>query len=847
MPEPNRSLDELTARSAMLSLWAAGAIVGLPALARPESAAYYLSLSAVLFAAAVGLHLTRRRMSNRMLARVILLTGSFVGLFAAIVTGGTESPAYQSYAVVVIGSAWLVFEPAAASLAVAVTVAAGPALIWAGQAGWLPTPWVRHTTWSRWLTAAAACTLFAVVQRLELKRLRTAVEAAQAELTRREHAQVEVARGEARYAEVVSTVPGVVYEYEIRPDGSRAFTFVSDGARWMFGVSPEEALRNADAILGLVVPESQADLEASIARSIETLTPWQFEGGVVTPQGDAKWLRAHSLPTTLPDGTVRWHGVLTDVTASRRVEQSLREAEATLNTSLSLVQAALESTADGILIVDAEGKVTGYNQKFLALWRIPQALADTRDDRQLLSHVLDQLVDPGAFLAKVDELYERTEAISFDTLFFKDDRCFERYSQPQMVDGVSVGRVWSFRDVSARVADEQRRKALEQQLQHSQKMEALGTLSGGIAHDFNNLLSVIIGQAELAQLPDLDLEERRDSINEILEAGERASDLVRQIREFSQPRPPERSTVILSTVVQNAIDLLRSTFPRSIEVRTDLAPDVMMSADPTQLQQVVTNLAVNARQAIGEGNGRIDITLALVGQDALPPGFSGPMTDDYACLAVADTGHGMVADVIPRIFEPFFTTKEAGRGSGLGLAVVHGIVQRHGGAVEVESASGQGSCFRVYFPAHTARPVPHTEARELAAAVATAGERRHLLVVDDDERVARVMALGLERMGYVVTVRTDPTAAVALFSESPAAFDLVVTDLSMPKLSGIDLARQILAIRPGTALVLVTGFSAKLTPERARDLGFRQLVHKPTTLSSLAEAVHRALGVSDDL
>ena len=845
MAAPNRPFEVLTAQSALRSLWAAAVIVGLPAIAKPESAAYYLSLSGLLLAAAVAIQLTRHRLPPRQLSRLVLATGSTAGLFAAFVTGGADSPAYQSYAIVVVGGAWLVLDPLGAVVAAAITIAVGPALIWADHAGVLPAPWVVHSTWSRWATAAAACALLAVVQRLEFRRLRTAVDTAQVQLARAEQAQIDVARERSRYADVVSTVPGVVCEFEVRLDGSRAFTFMSGGAQRMFGVAPEEALHDANAIFRLVAPEWRPLLEASIAHSCATLEPWEIEGQVITTQGEAKWLRGQALPTRMPDGTLRWHGVLTDNTSSRRNAQSLREAEASLKTSLSLVHATLESTADGLIAVNRQGQVTGYNQKFLTLWQIPSAVAEARDDRQLLEHVKDQLIDGPAFLEKVRQIYGHPDSVSFDTLFFKDGRCFERYSQPQVVDDVSVGRVWSFRDVSERVAEEERRRKLEQQLHQSQTMEALGTLSAGIAHDFNNLLTVIIGRSELAQARTPDASEHDGHLRDVLEAARQASDLVRQIREFSQPHLATRAVVRVAEVVGPALDLLRSSFPPAIDVRILLDPHVAIVADRSQLQQVVTNLAVNARQAIGDRAGRIEIALDVVGPDRLPVGFEFPVSDAYAHLSVCDTGSGIPADALAHVFEPFFTTKDVGRGRGLGLAVVHGIVQRHGGAVTVESDPGNGACFRVLLPVYSGQTTSEPSGDGAPTEPATPRLRR-VLVVDDDERVAKVMAGLVAFLAHEATIRTDPVDALALFRGDPGYFDLVLTDLSMPQLSGLELGRQIFAIRPDAAVVLLTGFSADLTLDQVRAMGFRELVHKPITLASLADLLHRAWRAEGD-
>ena len=579
--------DDLTARSAVTCLWFAGAIVMVPALAVPASARFYVFEAAMLLSGAGMLTWLRPRLRPRVITGLTLALMAIVTGSAMWVTGGTASPALRSYAVAIVGGYWLVLGPTGATAATLITVAAMAAVTWADTHGLLPAPWVVHTPWSLWLTTAASCALLAVMQRLEVHRVRAAFATAQTELKRSEQAERQAALSERRFAEVVATVPGVVYGFEVGPDGAQRFTFVSEGARRLFGCAPEPLVGDASTIFAMIDPPSQLPaLAASIAHSHATLEPWEFDGTIRAVDGTSKWVRGHSLPTRHPDGTVRWHGVLTDISARRTAEEALRESQAALKRSLSLLQSAFDSTADGLLVVAPDGRVTGYNEKFVSLWRMPQAVLDTRDDQALLRHAVSQLVEPEAFLASVQSLYERPDAVSFDTLRLADGRCFERYSQPQSLDGAVVGRVWSFRDVTARLDEEQRRAELEHQLQHAHTLEALGTLSGGIAHDFNNLLMVIMGHAE-ASAGEVDETVRQQGLKTITEASLRASALVQQIREFSQPRPTARVVLAASDTIGSVLQLLRTTMPKSIELVVTLTPHVTMFANATQVQQVV--------------------------------------------------------------------------------------------------------------------------------------------------------------------------------------------------------------------------------------------------------------------
>ncbi len=836
-----REFDVRAARAALACLWLAVGIVLLLIVVVPSSAPFLLIVAGGLVVLAAALTALRQRLSPRLVSRVILGAAAAALTVAAWYTGGPESPSFRSYAVAIVGASWLILAPRAAALATIGALGLMAALTYAGTQQWLPPTRIVHTPWTLWLTTAASASLLAVMLRLNVGRVDAALAAAELELARSNEAHRLAAQSERRFAEVVATVPGVVYEFQIDAGGTLRFTFVSEGARRLFDVDPAALVADAGILFAMVEPPSQLQaLRDSIARAHATLESWEIDGVVRTPAGRERWIRGQAVPTVYADGSVRWHGVLSDISARRRAEQALSESRQALRRSLSLLQSAFDSTADGLLVVSADGRVTDYNQKLVSLWRVPDSVIATKDDQQLLAHAMSQLVEPDAFMSGVQHLYQHPEAVSFDTLLLKDGRCFERYSQPQVLDGAVVGRVWSFRDVTARLDEERRRAELEDQLQQAHTLEALGTLSGGIAHDFNNLLTVIMGHAEAALL-DSDEAHRRDSLQTIGEACVRASELVRQIREFSQPRPAERAVLTVAEGIGSAIQLLRTTMPKSVDLAVTLDPTVTMFANATQVQQVVTNLIVNAAQAIGSGAGRISVTLDEVPGGEAPPTVPGTPAGRYARLTVRDTGRGIAAEVLPRIFDPFFTTKTASPGSGLGLAVVQGIVRRHAGAIAVESTPGSGTTVRVYWPALAPDVAAPRPAPPAVSAVPVAGDGRRILVVDDEPAIARVVAESLRRAGYVVVAATDPREARRLFMADPLAFDAVLSDVAMPNLSGVDLGREMLARRPDVPIVLFTGYSAEFGPDDARAIGFRAVLSKPVTTAVLAEALHRAL------
>ncbi|MEA3213749.1 MAG: hypothetical protein QOE70_6806 [Chthoniobacter sp.] len=386
-------------------------------------------------------------------------------------------------------------------------------------------------------------------------------------------------------------------------------------------------------------------------------------------------------------------------------------------------------------------------------------------------------------------------------------------------------------------ADIAERIRLEEHLRHAHKMEAIGALAGGIAHDFNNILAGIVGFADLIDHEIGDAEAVRTNIRHILHAGERARQLVQKILTFSRQQEQERRPIKLQPVVQEALDLMRASLPTTIELQVRLeaaAPTVL--ADATQVHQVVTNLGTNAWHAIGDQPGRVEFELSPFEVDAdLAHAHPDLRIGRYVRLTVRDSGCGMPPATLNRIFEPFFTTKDPGRGTGLGLAVVHGIMKSNDGAIMVYSDPGHGTTFNLFFPALELDP-PALGEHDLPL---VAGHGQPILFIDDEPVLATLGERYLTRLGYAPCTATDPVVALAQFAAGQ--FAAVVTDLTMPQMSGLELGRQIMQLRPGLPLILTTGFSASLDVEKARSLGFRDLLIKPYTMNALGQALHRAL------
>ena len=415
--------------------------------------------------------------------------------------------------------------------------------------------------------------------------------------------------------------------------------------------------------------------------------------------------------------------------------------------------------------------------------------------------------------------------------------------QPHAYDEQALQLVESVSNqISGAIANAQHyaaRKRLESQLQQAQKMEAMGTLAGGIAHDFNNLLAVVIGYTELLSL-DLNAEtETQSYTQEILTACRRAKALVQQILTFSRQRDPERRPVPLHRVVNETLQLLRASLPTTVafECRVDPQSGFVM-ADPTQMHQVLMNLCANAEHAMRQHGGVLTVCLEAVGLDAAfaaqhPPLRSGP----HVRLTVRDTGHGIAPEVRERIFDPFFTTKAVGEGTGMGLAVAHGIITNHDGAILLDSEPDGGSTFTIYLPQWTTPASPEDSQAD--------GEppsgRGHILFVDDEAALTRAGQTMLMRLGYRVTAYTDSYEAYTCFRAAPNTFDLVITDQTMPKMTGEMLSQQLRHIRRDIPIILCTGFSHVITKETALNTGINAFLQKPLTMHELGATVQRVL------
>ena len=387
---------------------------------------------------------------------------------------------------------------------------------------------------------------------------------------------------------------------------------------------------------------------------------------------------------------------------------------------------------------------------------------------------------------------------------------------------------------------EEEREKLETQLRQAQKLEAIGTLAGGIAHDFNNILAAIMGYTEMALADIPGTVSAHQDLEQVLTATLRAKDLVKHILTFSrQGEAQARQPIAVAPIIKEALKLLRASLPTTIEFRRRISEKSgNVVGDPTQLHQVVVNLCTNAAHAMRETGGVLEVTLGRIELDALSAGVhDGLKSGSFVKLTVKDTGHGMDQATLERIFDPYFTTKAVGEGTGLGLAVIGGIVKRHEGAISVQSVPGKGTVFEILLPSIEQKSSEQME----NGLQMLPGATERILFVDDEEALATLGEKMLVQLGYHVTARTNSSEAIELFRVVPDAFDLVITDYTMPRMNGAELAREILQIRSDIPIVLCTGYSEMVNEQTAKAMGIRAFVMKPLSRRNIAEVIRAVL------
>ena len=582
--------------------------------------------------------------------------------------------------------------------------------------------------------------------------------------------------------------------------------------------------------------------------------PFLLVSGTVGEEVAVESIKAGAADYLMKQNLIRFVPAVARALRDAAERRAMRRAEAVLREQRSLLGMIYDNTSDALVLhtwdpLAAAWKLTSVNRATLLM---AGALGRTVAEADLLSRRLEEVAralwpaDPAEADGVLDDFYQAAETgrprMREAQLGLGDGEPV--FAELTLIpffgpDGNSRHLLAVVRDITARRRAEAARREVEARLAQSRKMEALGQLAGGVAHDFNNILAGILGFADMIRRTAADPAVTGFG-QEIVQAAKRARDLVKQILMFSRRQPGERRPVKLPDVVTEALQLVRGSAPPAIQVTTHLDADApYILADATQLHQVVMNLCTNAVQAMGDAGGELLVTVGAVHVDAEfarrhPPLRGG----ECVRLTIADTGPGMPQGVMDRLFEPFFTTKAPGVGTGLGLSVVHGVVQNHEGAIAVESRPGAGTTFEVYLPAVGA-PSGFGE-MPVSDKVATPAKGRRVLFVDDEASITRLAAVMLKSLGHTATTFGKPADGLAALRADPTGFDLVITDLTMPGMTGVDLARGIRQVRADIPIILSSGYADEVPEETLRALGIVEVLPKPFQMQALGAAVARA-------
>jgi PAS domain S-box-containing protein len=513
----------------------------------------------------------------------------------------------------------------------------------------------------------------------------------------------------------------------------------------------------------------------------------------------------------------------------REEVEDRKRAEKALSASEEKYRLLFENANDAIFIAQ-DGVIKFPN---------PQVLKMTRYTKEELAKIpFINLIHPEDRDLVLERHKRRLTGEEFPMTY--SFRVVNKFGQELWVQINAAAITWEDRPATINfLRDITEQMHLEQQIQQSQKMESIGTLAGGIAHDFNNILTLIIGYTQMTQLEFPKESQNWQDLQEVLLAAYRATDLARQILSFSRQTEKAIQPVRVQDIIRESLKLLRPSIPSTITILESIDQQCQpVMADPTQMHQILMNLCTNAYYAMRNSGGTLAITLSEI---AVNPGdIVGNINvrkGEYLHLEVSDTGTGIMPEVLDRIFEPYYTTKPKGEGTGLGLAVVHGIVTGHRGDITVYSEIGKGTTFNVYLPVTAADQIPD----EMLLQKATAGGSERIMLVDDDSVIIKLEKKHLESLGYQVTALTSGVEAIEVFNAAPEAVDLVITDMTMPKMTGAELAQTLLKIRPDLPIILCTGYSSLIDRESALALGIRQYLMKPLSVNDLARTVRQIL------
>ncbi|MBW2603039.1 MAG: DUF3365 domain-containing protein [Deltaproteobacteria bacterium] len=635
------------------------------------------------------------------------------------------------------------------------------------------------------------------------------------EISERLQAETAMRESEEKYRLLIKNLPGIVY----RGYRDWSMEFIDNKIEQITKYTADEFNTRkiiwSDIVFQKDIQAASVDFHKALKTKNQS---YVREYRIKAKDNSVYWIQDRGQIVSNGKGTEYISGVFYDITKQKRTEEE----------SL-LLATAIEHAAESVIISNKSGTTQYVNPAFEQLSGFSREELVGQDLRIFRSDKNDD-----AFYKAMWEVISKGNIWSGHiTNRIKDNTLRELETKISPVLNRS-GEIVSFVSVNRDVTQE---KVLEAQLQQAHRMQSIGTLAGGIAHDFNNILSAIIGYTELT----VDYLEKDslpyNNLQEVLEAGNRAKDLINQILTFSRQSEQDFKPLQLKLIINDVLKLIRATFPSSIEIRKDLTSDAAILGDQIKIHQILMNLCTNASHAMQKKDGVLRVSLSEVELDAtfivkhfdIKPGF-------YLKLTVSDTGHGMSASLMERIFDPFFTTKGKSKGTGMGLSMVLGIVKSHNGSIHVYSEPGEGSTFNIYLPIIE----NYLEQKIKAEKPIPTGTER-ILFVDDEEPLIDIGKKLLVSLGYDVTTRINSLEAFELFKTRSDAFDLVITDLTMPNMIGDKLAEKIMTIRPDIPVILCTGFSDRITEEKAKGMGIKAFIMKPLIRKDLAETIRKVL------
>jgi PAS domain S-box-containing protein len=514
-------------------------------------------------------------------------------------------------------------------------------------------------------------------------------------------------------------------------------------------------------------------------------------------------------------------------------EGKLRQAEEALKESEEQYRAVVDNIGDYIMRYDKNFRHIYANRLALEATGLPieQYIGKTHREMGFPDHLCELWKKNITLVFGTG----KQQNIEFDVELADGAMSLELQLNPEFaIDGSVQTVIGISRDITLRKQAEAEKKKLESRLQQAQKMESIGTLAGGIAHDFNNILSSIIGFSELA-LDSVDKgSEVEDDLQEVRKAGMRAKDLVKQILTFARQSDEAVKPIQVHIIANEVLKFIKSSIPTTIQINDKIKSDSFIIGSSTQIDQIFMNLCTNSAYAMEKNGGILEVSVndTTIDRMAIPDLKSG----EYIEIKVTDTGMGISPQHINTIFDPYFTTKAVGEGTGMGLAVVHGIVENYGGQITVESTVGKGTCFTIYLPITKKRKIhTHSEMKDLPLGT------ENILFVDDEAPIAKMGSKALEQLGYSVTTRTSSIEALELFRSKPQTFDLVITDMTMPNMTGDKMADEMMKTRSDIPVILCTGYSKKISEEGAAAIGIKALVYKPVVKADLAKTVRKVL------